>query len=65
MRVLILVFLIAGVFVSANAAKAGLILANRDVSASVDPGTPTENLIKPQKISSAWTRENVATFSGG
>ena len=42
MRVLILVFLIVGVLASANGAKAGLILADRDVSASVDPGTPTE-----------------------
>ena len=42
MPVLILVFLTVGVLASANAAKAGLILANRDVSASVDPGTPTE-----------------------
>ena len=42
MRVLILILSIVGILASANAAKAGLILANRDVSASVDPGTPTE-----------------------
>ena len=42
MRVLILTLSVWGILVSADAAKAGLIIAARDVSASVDPSTPTD-----------------------
>jgi peptidoglycan hydrolase-like protein with peptidoglycan-binding domain len=37
MRVLVLAFLVLGIFASANAAKAGLTTTNRELSASVDP----------------------------
>jgi peptidoglycan hydrolase-like protein with peptidoglycan-binding domain len=42
MRVLILTLSVLGILVSADAAKAGLIIATRDVSASVDPSTLTD-----------------------
>ena len=42
MRVLILTLSVWGILVSADAAKAGLIIATRDVSASVDPSTLTD-----------------------
>jgi hypothetical protein len=39
MRVLILALSVLGILVSAGAAKAGLIVATRDMSASIDPAT--------------------------
>src|ERR1700733_15913002 len=42
MRVLILTLSVLGILVSADAAKAGLIIATRDVSASVDPSALTD-----------------------
>jgi peptidoglycan hydrolase-like protein with peptidoglycan-binding domain len=42
MRVLILTLSVLGILVSADTAKAGLITATREVSASVDPSTLTD-----------------------
>ena len=42
MRVCILALLAIGIFVSANAAQAGPSTTKRDVSASADPATPTD-----------------------
>ena len=56
---------IVGILASANAAKAGLILANRDVSASVDPDTPTEEADQTTEYHLGLTRENAAMFNGG
>src|ERR1700716_4691613 len=42
MRVLILALSVLGILVSANAAKAGLSTTNRNLSASVDPATFTD-----------------------
>jgi len=64
MRVFILTLSVLGVLVSADAAKAGLIMATRDVSASVDPSTLTDEATQETKTRSASTTESVATCNG-
>ena len=65
MRVLILALSVLGILVSADAAKAGPSTTARDLSASVDSATFTDEATQQTEDRLASTRESVATYSAG
>jgi hypothetical protein len=65
MRVLILALSVLGFLVSANVAKAGPSTAIRDLSASVDPATFTDEATQETEDQIGLDRGSVATCSAG
>ena len=65
MRVFILALSVFGILASANVAKAGPSMTNRDLLASADPATFVHEATQETEDWLDLTRESVATCSAG